>query len=86
MHAIVVVQPDRQLFEDGAGVRFGADADVITLEGPDERLGHAIALRAFDGCGSRDQADVAGEPAGVMRGVAAAVISQPLDRLGTRFT
>jgi hypothetical protein len=82
MHPIIVLDPDWQLFEHGAGVGFGADASVVALEGSDERFGHSVALRAFDGCGSRDQADVAGEAAGVVRGVATAVIGQPLDRAG----
>lgn len=82
MHPIIVIDPDWQLFEHGAGVRFVADASVVALEGSNERLGHAVALRAFDGSGSRDQTDVAREAASIVRGVAAAVIGQPFDCAG----
>ena len=82
MHAIIVIHPDWQLFEDGACVRFWADADVIALEGTDERLGHAVGLRAFDRRSSGDQADVAGEAASVVCGVAAPIIGEPFDLAG----
>lgn len=39
MHPIIVIDPDWQLFEHGAGVGFVADASVVALEGSDERLG-----------------------------------------------
>lgn len=45
MHAIIVLEPDWQLFEHRAGVGFGADASVVALEGSDERLGQSVALR-----------------------------------------
>lgn len=79
MHPIIVIDPDWQLFEHGAGVGFVTDASVVALEGSDERLGHSIALWAFDGSGSRNQTDVAREAASIVRGVAAAVIGQPFD-------
>ena len=62
-----------QLIDDSAGVGFVADAGVVSLQRPYERLGHAVRLRAFDGGGAWDQADIAGEPAGVVGGIAAAV-------------
>lgn len=69
------------MLDDGLGVGPGAHTDVVALEGSDERLGHAVGLRAADRRRERHQADVAGEGAGVAGGVAAAVVAQPLDRL-----
>ncbi len=79
MHAIIMIEPSWQLLDDSAGVGAWADAGVIALECADERLCHSVALRAFDRRGSRDQADVAGEAPGIVRGVAAAVVGQPFD-------
>ncbi len=82
MHLVVVRQPAWKLFDNGSGVGPGVHADVVALEGADERLGHAVRLRAADGRRPWDQPDVTGEGAGVASGVAAAVIRKPLDRLG----
>ena len=84
VNIVVVVEPTRQLIDDSAGVGFVADAGVVSLQRPYERLGHAVRLRAFDRGGAWDQADVAGEPAGVGGGIATAVVGQPLDRLAER--
>lgn len=45
---VVVLEPLRQLRDDGLGIRARGDTDIITLEGSDEGIGHAIGLRAFD--------------------------------------
>ena len=79
MHAIIVVKPAGQLVDDRLGVRSWADAGVVALQRSDKRLGHAIALRAFDRRRARCEANVAGEAAGVVGGVAAAVIGEPLN-------
>jgi hypothetical protein len=84
VNLVGVVEPTRQLIDDSAGVGFVADAGVVSLQRPCERLGHAFRLRAFDRGGAWHEADVAGEPAGVVGGVAAAVVGQPLDRLAER--
>lgn len=76
---IVVVEPAGQLVEDCSGVGLFGDADVVALHGAHERLGHAVGLRAFDGCCARPEVDLAGEAAGLLGGVAAAVIRQPFD-------
>src|SRR5205807_10288705 len=48
MHGVVVLHPaiDESKCRGGMGDR--ADPDVVALEGLDESLGHAVALRAFD--------------------------------------
>lgn len=79
MHLIIVVEPDRELLDHRLRVGLGADAGIIALEGSDESFGHAVALRAFDRCGSWDEADVSRETSSVLCGVAAAVVSQPFD-------
>ena len=76
MHRVVVCQPAWQLLDHGLRVGSGVDADVVALEGADERLGHAVGLRTADRRRERHQADVAGEGAGITRGVAAAVVGQ----------
>ncbi len=75
---VVVCEPSRQLVEDGTGVGFGADPGIIALQCPDERLGHAVRLRAFDRRGSGHETDVSGEPTGVVGSAAATVVGQRL--------
>ena len=77
---VVVRDPAGQLVEHGSGVGFGADADVVALEGTHEGPRHAVALRPLDWRGARDQAHVPGEAAGLARGEAGAVIGQPFNR------
>lgn len=81
MHAIVVIEPAGKLVDDGLGIGSRVDAGVVALQRSDERLGHAIALRAFDRRSARCQADDAGEASGVESGVAAAIIGEPFDGL-----
>jgi len=58
---------------------------MVALERPDERLGHAVRLRAFDQRGAGHEADIASEAAGVVGGVTTVVVGQPLDRAGERI-
>ena len=81
---VVVGEPSRELIDDGAGVWPGTDPGVVALQRPDEGLGHAVRLRAFDWRGAGHETDVAGEPTSVVRGIAAAIVGQPLDRFGKR--
>ncbi len=39
---VVVGKPGSQRREDGLGIGAVADAGIIALEGPDERLGHTV--------------------------------------------
>ena len=68
---VVVVEPVGQLVDHGSGVGLFGDADVASLHGAHERLGHAVGLRAFDGGCARPEVDLAGEAAGFSGGVAA---------------
>ena len=86
VNVVIMGEPSRQLIDDGASVRPGADPGIIALQGPDEGLGHAVRLRAFDWRGAGHETDVAGEAACIVRGIAAAIVGQPLDRLGELFT
>jgi hypothetical protein len=79
MHLIIVVEPDRELVDHRLRIGLGADAGIIALEGSDKSFGHAVALRAFDRCGSWDEADVSRETPGIVRCIAAAVVGQPFD-------
>jgi hypothetical protein len=79
MDGIVVVEPGRQLADDRSGIGLFGDADVISLHGAHERLGHAVGLRAFNGGCAGFEVDLAGEATRLPGGVAAAVISQPFD-------
>lgn len=42
VNRIVVSEPGWKLIDDGAGVGFVADTSVVSLQGPDESLGHAV--------------------------------------------
>ena len=48
MHVVVVGQPAWKLLDDGLGVRPRAHTNIVPFERPDERLGHAVGLRAAD--------------------------------------
>ncbi len=76
---VVVVEPAWQLADHGSGVGLFGDANVVPLHGAHERFGHAVGLRAFDGCCAGPEVDLACEAAGLSGGVAATVIRQPLD-------
>ena len=79
MYLVIVVEPDWQLRDNGLRIGAGVHADIVALERANERLGHAVGLRAADRGRARDQPDVAGKVAGVASGVAAA----PFDKLRT---
>ena len=74
-----MVEPDGQPLHDGSGIRERTDANVVALEGSHECLGHAVALRAFDGRGPGFEADVAVELPSILGKVAARVVAEPLD-------
>lgn len=67
----VVVEPYRQLIDEGAGIGFVNDEDVVALQRSHEGLRRSVALRALDRCRSRYEADVAREAACLVSGVAA---------------
>lgn len=65
--------PARLVFQEGAGVGFGADQATNASAIP-------LLLWAFNGRGSRDQVYVASEAAVIVRGVATTIVGQPFDR------
>ncbi len=73
-------EPARQLVDNALRIWPRIHADIIALEGADERLRHAIRLRTADWGRARDQPNAPGEGACVASGVAAAVVGKPLDR------
>ena len=82
VNRIVVLEPARQLVEHRTGGGPGVYSGVVALQRADERFGHAVRLRAFDRRGAGRETDVAGEPAGIVGGVTAAIVGQPLDGRG----
>jgi hypothetical protein len=81
VHEIVIGEPGTQLRQYGCGIRRRIDRDVVALEGFDERLSHAIALRRGVRGSARDQADVGGKGARVASDVSRAVVAEPLRRM-----
>ena len=77
-----MVEPAGQLVGNTLRIRPGVHTDIIALESANERLGHAIRLGTADWGSARNQPNASGERTRVARGVAAAVIGQPLDRPG----
>src|SRR5215203_5243007 len=82
VNLVVVFEPGRELLHYRFGVRDGRDPNVVAFQRADERLGHSVRLRADERRGARDEADLAGEAAGLASEVAAAVVGPPLDRAG----
>src|SRR3954467_3425989 len=81
---VVMIEPDRQGFDDGACVRHWIYADVIALDGPHESFRRAVGLRACDGRPQRLQADIAGEGSRLFGDITRAVVAEPFD--GVRRT
>src|SRR5258706_13980253 len=80
MHLVVVGEPDRQLLKNGEGVWRGVNVHVVALEGFDERLRHAVALRRAIGGTARLETDVLGKTACLPSNVAGPVVAQPFCR------
>ena len=79
---VVVLEPERQLRDDGFGIRGGVHRDVVALEGFDEGLGHAVRLRAAHGRRARLHAYVAEQGCGIPGDEARTVVGEPFDGLG----
>ena len=77
-----MLEPERQLSDDGFSIRGGIDRDVIALEGFDERLGRADRLRAAHRRRARLNADVAQQGCGVLGDEAGAVVGEPFEGFG----
>jgi len=81
VHGVVVLHPAIDECKGCSGIRDRADPHVIALKGFDERLGHAIALRAFDRGEARHQVQRQRELDGPMSGEDRAVVGEPLHRM-----
>ncbi len=82
MYLVIMGEPARQLVDDTLRIWPGVHADIIPLEGANERLSHAVRLRTANWGRARDQSNAPGEGACVASSVAAAVIGKPLDGFG----
>lgn len=82
MHLVKMGEPARQLADETLRIRPGIHTDIIAFEGADERLSHAVRLRAADWGRARDQPNAPGKRTCVASGVTAAVIGEPFDRFG----
>ena len=57
------------------------NVDVIPFERFDERLGHAIGLRAAHRCEAGNEPEADGEVDGLLRAITAAIVREPLQRV-----
>ena len=87
VHGVEVLEGRRQLVHYGGCVGQVHQTDVVALEGVDEALGHAVALRAADRRVRRLEAQLARNAACVVSDVGAAVVREELQRaaLGKGF-
>ena len=68
MHSVVVLHPAIDESKGFSGIRDRADPDIVTLEGFDEGLGHAVAFWAFDRGEARHQVERHGDLDGLVGG------------------
>src|SRR5580704_6972500 len=85
MHGFVVLHPAVDESERCGSARGRADPDVVTLEGFDEGLGHAVAFWAFDRREARHQIECHGDVDRLIGGEDRAVIGQPSSRRSIRL-
>src|ERR1700728_732931 len=81
MALVVILEPRRQLGKYGLSIRSIVNIHVISLEGLDERFGHAVRLRTAHRREARHQAQSLGELDRLMGTIAAPVIREPLNGL-----
>jgi hypothetical protein len=74
MDLVAIVDPPGDLPQHRVGIRQGSETKIVTLEGSDEGLRHAIGPpRPAHRCESRDQVQGCGEVARFLGGVGTAV-------------
>ena len=76
---VIIVDPARQLLQNGQGIRTRLDAGVVALEGFHEGLADPVALWAEDGCEAGHQGQRGGEFQCLTGGISGAVVRQPLN-------
>lgn len=57
MHLVIMGEPAGQLVDDTLRIWLGIHADIIALEGANERLRHAVRLRTADWGRTRNQSN-----------------------------
>lgn len=78
---VVVFDPVSDSVEDGFTVRQWVHADIVALYCFDKGFRDTVGLRALHRREAGFQAELEGEDAGVLRGVAGPVVGEHLDRL-----
>src|ERR1700684_3899022 len=81
MALVVILEPRRQLRQDGFRIRSIVNIHVVSLEGFDKRFGHAVGLRASNRREAGNEAEGDRKIDGVMRPIATAVVREPLHRM-----
>lgn len=76
-----MLEPQRQLCDDGFGVRNGVHRDVVALECFDKSLGQCVGLGAVNRRRARLHADVDEQCLGIPRYEARTVVGQPFEWL-----
>ena len=84
MKLVVVLEPLRELGEDSFGIETIVQIHVITLEGFQERIGHAVGLWATDRREARDDPQRSSLLDCLSGGVAAAIVGRPFHRMCCR--
>src|SRR5450432_1045432 len=84
MAFVVVLEPCRHLRQDCLSVRAIVNIHVISLEGFNERFGHAVRLRTANRRKAWHEAESGRKVDRLMRPIAAAVVREPLNRMWHR--
>ncbi len=69
MPLVLVLEGNCQITQRGFSIRLGHVRHVVTLDRLHDALGHAVALRAANGCRHRLQTDLPGKQARLFGGV-----------------
>ncbi len=80
--SVIVLDPGGKLLQDGEGVRAGLDAGIIALEGFDECLADAVALRTAHRGKAGDEVEGGRDVKRVAGGEGGAIVGQPLHGMG----
>src|ERR1700692_3775322 len=81
MALVVVLEPCRQLRQDCLSIRAIVNIPVISLEGFNERFGHAVRLGTSHRRKAGYEAEAGRKVDRLMRPIAAAVVREPLNRM-----
>jgi hypothetical protein len=79
---VVVVDPGRELLQDGRSIRARLDARVVAFQGRQECLADAVALRTSDWRETGHEGQSGGEVQPFVGGVGLVVVGEPLHGMG----